>query len=149
MTPDNSSTLWPRFYTHFGHLEFRDKIGVWDKFDVNLLHKKQIGWKAMRIYQGFGINLTDLKSRSWCTYSNIFWLVETNNGQTNCEYWILIHLKIVIYRQTFFVKQWFSLFCQIFKKWCILRNPFLLITLPKMSLLHSSLDFGDILGWAK
>ena len=51
-------------------MEIGDKIGVWDKFDVNLLHKEQIGWKAMRIYQGFGINLTDLKSRSWCTFGS-------------------------------------------------------------------------------
>ena len=69
----NITTLWPRFYTRFGHLEFGDKIGVWDKFDVNLLYKEQIGWKALRIYQGFGINLTDLKSRLWCTY----WLAST------------------------------------------------------------------------
>ena len=67
-------TSWPQFYTRFGHLEIGDKIGVWDKFDVNLLHKEQIGWKAMRIYQGFGINLTDLKSRSWC----IVWWLDQN-----------------------------------------------------------------------
>ena len=53
-------------------MEFGDKIGVWDKFDVNLLYKEQIGWKALRIYQGFGINLTDLKSRLWCTTTNKF-----------------------------------------------------------------------------
>ena len=48
------NTLRPRFYTRFGHLELGDKIGVWDKFDVNLLHKEQIGPKAIRIYQGLG-----------------------------------------------------------------------------------------------
>ena len=58
-------------------MEFGDKIGVWDKFDVNLLYKEQIGWKALRIYQGFGINLTDLKSRLWCT--SIYQTLETEN----------------------------------------------------------------------
>ena len=38
-----TSTLWPRFYTRFGYLEFGYRIGVCYEFDVNLLHKHQIG----------------------------------------------------------------------------------------------------------